>query len=264
MHAGRGRDQLPCGPRLLRADDRAVRRNCAREALVLVAAATAYFGLREAVEGSTARAVANAERLLEIEAFFGIDWEASVQRWALEHQTFVDIANYCYVWLHWPFIIGVFALLLARDPARFRLLRNSLVTSGAIGVVIFATLPTAPPRFMPGFIGTVSQAQRQHYLRYPSGWQNRYASLPSFHVGWTLLASLALAGLITQPWLRRLVLAAGPAVAFAVVVTGNHYIADVIVGTTIAVLSKVAAERWASHRAAPQVQVAPPRRPVRR
>jgi hypothetical protein len=36
--------------------------------------------------------------------------------------------------------------------------------------LIFAVFPVAPPRFMPGFIGTVSQGERQHFVPHPASW----------------------------------------------------------------------------------------------
>lgn len=78
--------------------------------------------------------------------------------------------------------------------------------------------------FMPGFVGTVSQAERTHFLRYPSSWSNRVASLPSFHVGWTLTAAIVLATTLRSPVLKFIALLPGPLVAIAVVATGNHYV----------------------------------------
>jgi membrane-associated phospholipid phosphatase len=113
-------------------------------------------------------------------------------------------------------------------------LRDTLIVSGSVGLVIFAMFPVSPPRFMPGFVGTVSQAERQHFLPYPATWSNRVASLPSFHVGWTLTAAFVLATTLRSPVLKFIAFLPGPLVAFAVIATGNHYVIDVVVGSGLA------------------------------
>lgn len=200
----------------------------------MVLAALVYFGVRIVVEGDTPTAIANAERILRFEDRLGIDIERTVQDAVLDNGLLRTLGNVSYVWLHWPLLIVVSVVLFMRDRAVYLRLRRALVASGAVGLVLFWLVPTAPPRFMPGFEGTVSDAARRHYLDYPLSWANRHAAFPSFHVGWTLIACLALAA--TLPSLRERVLAVVPAVlvGFAVVTTGNHYVLDAIVGVVIA------------------------------
>jgi hypothetical protein len=173
--------------------------------------------------------------LLRFEQGAGIDVEHSVQRFALNHPPLADVCNGIYVWLHWPFLIITFVVLFASDQRAFQRLRDTFIVSGAVGLVIFAIFPVSPPRFMPGFVGTVSQAERTHFLRYPASWSNRVASLPSFHVGWTLTAAIVLASTLRSPVLKVIALLPGPLVAIAVIATGNHYVIDVLVGSGLAI-----------------------------
>jgi hypothetical protein len=221
------------------------RETVAREIGTVVFAALVYFGVRLAVEGDTTTAVANADRILRFERWLGIDIEHPAQDLVLDSSALRLLGNASYVWLHWPLLIAVLVVLFRRDHAVYLRLRRAMVASGAAGLVLFALVPTAPPRFMPGFEGTVSDAARRHYLDYPLGWANRYASFPSFHVGWTLIACLALAA--TLPSVRARVIAVLPAVlvALAVVTTGNHYVVDAVVGVAIAATAYVVAGRFA-------------------
>lgn len=214
-----------------------------REVSVFALAATLYFAVRELVEGSTGRAEANARHLVDIERALHIDIERSIQRFVLDHAVLIELANRAYVWLHWPFLVFAFVVLWRRDRAALRRLRDALIASGAAGLVIFAVLPVAPPRFLPGFVGTVSQAERQHFLTFPADWQNRYASLPSFHAGWTLLAALALASVCSRRATKLAALAPAPLVAMAVIATGNHFVIDVIVGVALS-LGASAFVKW--------------------
>lgn len=163
-----------------------------------------------------------------------------------------------YVWLHWPFLIAVLFGLYHRNRACYLRLRRALVGSGAVGLVLFWAVPTAPPRFMPGFEGTVSDDARRHFLRYPLAWANRYAAFPSFHVGWTLIACLALAATVSRG-VRWMSLVPALLVGLAVVATGNHYIVDAVVGAVIASCAYVMAapdiERWTSIRPWPRARL---------
>jgi hypothetical protein len=197
-------------------------------------AAAVYFGVRELVEGSPQSATANAERIMRFERWLGIGFERSVQEFVLDHPTLVEAFNRAYVWLHWPFLIVALVVVFRRDRDAYSRLFGALVASGIIGLVVFATFPVSPPRFESGFVGTVSQAERQHFLPYPADWANRFASMPSFHAGWTLIAGLVLAKTVRSQFVRVMAFLPGPIVAVAVVATGNHYVLDVIVGSAIA------------------------------
>jgi hypothetical protein len=201
----------------------------------MVLAALVYFGVRIIVQGDTDTAVVNAERILSLERLLGLDVERPVQGAVLDRPMLRLLGNLSYVWLHWPLLIVVLVVLFRHDRVGYGRLRQALIASGAVGLALFWLVPTAPPRFMPGFEGTVSDAARRHFIDYPISWANRYASMPSFHVGWTLIACLALAA--TLPSVRARLLAIMPAVlvAGAVVTTGNHYVLDAVVGAVIAV-----------------------------
>ena len=207
-----------------------------REVQILLAAAALYFGVRVVVEGSESRARANAERILDVEAALGIDVERSVQDAVVDNDLLRTIGDVSYVWLHWPLLILVFAMLLLRGDPVYYPLRNALIVSGAVGVVLFAVFPVAPPRFLPGFVGTVDESARTHYIDLPASWRNQFAAFPSFHVGWTAVACLALRSIIGDRWLRWLVMVPAVLVAVAVVSTANHYLVDAIVGLSISVV----------------------------
>ncbi len=207
------------------------------EAGITVGGAVAYFGGRFLVEGERTEAIENAQRLMRLERTLGIDVEQGMQRNVLDHDLLRVAGNLSYVWLHWPLLIAVLLLLFARDRTRFRRLRDALLWSGAVGLIIFATVPVAPPRFMPGFVGTVSDDARRHYLAYPIAWSNQFAAVPSFHVGWTLVACLAIAGLTGRRLGKLVALLPAVLVAVSVVTTGNHYVVDALLGTLIAVIA---------------------------
>jgi hypothetical protein len=204
-----------------------------RELAIALAAAVVYFGGRILVEGSAERSTRNAQRILDAEQRIGLDVERGAQSLVLDNDVLRTLGNLSYVWLHWPLLITVLIVLFHRSRIRYVQLRNSLMASGLVGLVLFWVFPAAPPRFMPGYEGTVSDTARRHYLDYPLSWTNQYASFPSFHIGWTLLACLALAA--TMDSFRHQAVALIPAllVGLAVVTTANHYVIDTVAGVAI-------------------------------
>jgi membrane-associated phospholipid phosphatase len=221
-----------------------------RAAGILVLADAVYSALRKLVEGTPEAAAHNARRLLSLEHVLGIDVERSVQRFVMEHPLLVDWSNHTYVWLYFPFLISAFIVVFARDRRAYRHLRNAIVTSGAVGLVIFAVFPVAPPRFMPGFVGTLSEGERQHFVQHPASWSNRMAALPSFHAGWTLVAAIVLAATMRSRAGKVLALLPAPLIAFAVIATGNHYVLDIVAGSALALGALVFARLLSADRSA--------------
>ena len=68
-------------------------RTAAMQFVLIGMAALAYFGVRGLTEASEATAIANAGRVLNLEAAFGIDVEASLQGVVLGHRGLVTAAG---------------------------------------------------------------------------------------------------------------------------------------------------------------------------
>ena len=159
---------------------------------------------------------------------------------------------------HWP-VIGLIAIGLYRSrPDSYRLFRNAFLISGAIGLAIFMTLPTAPPRLAGmGLVDTVVQSSNFYHLLQPPEMINQYAAFPSLHFGWNLLNGIAL--IVESPHrLLRLAGAALPlAMLLAVVLTANHYAIDAFAGAVVALIGLALAWKltvgaeWARGRMVP-------------
>jgi PAP2 superfamily len=213
-----------------------------REVAVLTLAALAYFGVRYLARGTTDAALANAQCLLNIEALFSLDFEVEIQAWALARASIVTTANYVYMWLHWPLIVGVLILTYRRWPQTFRRLRNAMIISGLIGLVVFAAFPVAPPRLLVdgGFVDTITLKASTYRILQPPSLVNEYAALPSFHVGWNVLLVVALRPHLSTVF-RRLAWISPALMTAAVVITANHYIIDAAIGAAVAVGAWMAA-----------------------
>jgi membrane-associated phospholipid phosphatase len=62
---------------------------------------------------------------------------------------------------------------------------------------------------------------------------NQYAAMPSLHTSWAAWCALALIPLIRPLWGKILVALYPMATVFCIVVTANHYFADIIAGLVL-------------------------------
>ncbi len=205
------------------------------QAALVAVAALCYFGVRDLTEGSRQTALANARSVTRLEDALGLDWERAMQDEVIDHSHLVTLANWVYMYGHWPVIIVTLAWLFVRHPPDFYLLRNAMFISGAIGLVIFVLFPVAPPRLgVLEIVDTVTQRSNSYRTLQPPGLINRYAAVPSLHFGWNLLVGIMVWRVSRNVWLRGLAVAMVVAMGLAVVVTANHYVVDVLAGAAVA------------------------------
>ena len=208
-------------------------RQLLREAVLVNAAILAYFGIRNLTAGSVDTAFANARRLVRLEESLALAWEREIQA-AIDGTPVVTVANWVYVWGHWPVIVvtGVTLFVVRRD--RYRLLRNAMFVSGAIGFLFFALFPVAPPRLLGlGLVDTVSEQSHAYRALQPPGLTNQYAAFPSFHAGWNVLVGIVLFGTTAHVAVRAFAVVSPLAMVVAVVATANHFVFDVVGGVII-------------------------------
>ena len=203
---------------------------------LLAAALMAYFAVRGLTRGSETLALDNARDLLEIQASLRLDWEYGVQQWALDQPGVVRAANAAYVWGYWPPLLGALVYFWVCDRRQYTILRDALIISGAAGLVVFANYPVAPPRFLDGFVDTIAESRRGMFIAQPPGFVNKFAALPSFHTGWLALVGAAVASHIpdrrrSAAWLPFVIMCG------AVVITGNHFVIDIVAGVSFSLVA---------------------------
>jgi hypothetical protein len=210
------------------------RRQLAREGGLIAGAMLLYFGVRNLTVGSADVAFSNARRIVRFEDTAGIHWEDGIQGAIAGSEAFVTLANWVYIWGHWPVILSTALALFLFRRDRYYLLRNAFFVSGLIGFLFFALLPVAPPRLLDlGLIDTVTSESSAYRALQPPGLTNQYAAFPSLHAGWNLLVGIVLFS-ATASWLLRVLAAGLPlAMAFAVVATANHFVVDVGAGVAV-------------------------------
>ncbi len=206
------------------------------EVLLVVPAYVLYQLVRGTVDGRTSEAFHRAAKLVDVEQALGIFWEAELQSLILTWGIAVRLANTAYVWGHLPVIIVIAIWLLTFHRQRYPLFRNAFLISGAIGLLLFWLIPTAPPRFLPhwGFVDTAVKAG-SYYIFQPPAFVNQYAAMPSLHFGWSLLAAAAIFANLRAPY-RYLALVLPVVSLGGVVLTANHFFLDAVAGAAVAML----------------------------
>jgi membrane-associated phospholipid phosphatase len=177
----------------------------------------------------------HAVDILHLEGRFNLDFELDVQRWVLRQpEWIIRIFNNWYAYYMYVFY-ACFIVAMFFAVERWRYHRRWFLISMVIATPIYAIYPLAPPRFMApygwNFVDTLAIYGPNYFSENGLVTANRYAAMPSMHVGWTTLAALSLATCL--PWRRT-----GRAIAVfliamitvTVVVTGNHYWLDAVGG----------------------------------
>ncbi len=220
------------------------------QVFIVTVAALIYFGVRMITKGAEVAAFKNAYDLLTFESTLGLDLEAWSQSAILDYHWVVTFFNWVYIWLHWPVIIGALLALYHFNRHGYTLMRNAMLVSGALGLVFFAFFPVAPPRFFDGFTDTVAELSTSYKYLQPPSIVNKYAALPSFHVGWNVLAGVVLFRSTKSIAVRIFAVASPLLMSVAVVLTGNHWVIDGFVGIALAMIGLYVAHRlgWLTRR----------------
>lgn len=223
-------------------DWRVTVRNVAIQVVLVVAAYHAYRFVRTLTEGNTDVAFRNSRDLLRLEELTGLDIERGIQSVVLRSDMLIDLFNRIYVFCFWPFVSGTLIALFVFKRPLYRHYRNALFISGGIGLVVFGLVPVAPPRMLDGFVDTVHQFTDATSLARPGNFTNQYAAMPSFHVGWLVLAGAAAMPVVRSKVLRPLFFLPAAVMTVTVMATANHYLVDAIAGAAVALFGL-----WAAH-----------------
>ena len=219
------------------------------ETVVLIALYRLYDFGREKAVGTTREAFANARDIISAQKTLGIYWERSVQQAFLNADWFIAFWNLYYGTVHFVLPVVTLVWLYRKAPARYVRWRNTLLLMWVIAVLTFFVYPLMPPRLMPARFGFVDTAAEYYNFgpqvkvefgpdgqpteRALEQYGNPYAAMPSFHIGWSTWALLALWPMIRSKWLRGVLVAYVIGVLFCITVTANHWLLDAVGGLVV-------------------------------
>lgn len=183
----------------------------------------------------------NAIEIIDLQRALGIAVtrvEIPLQQWVLERGWLIDAFNFYYQnFKPALYVCAVLCLLLA--PVDFRRIWRVFMVATLIAVPWYALYPLAPPRLMEpygfAFVDTLAVFAGNQSSAEGVGGANQFAAMPSMHIGWTAVTALWLAAALPR-W-RVGAIAGGihlMLMCLTVVVTGNHYVLDIVAGFAVA------------------------------
>lgn len=205
-----------------------------------------YQVVRGLIDGKADLAFANAERIVDLERSLGTFFEPDLQHALIGHTWLIDIANWLYVNSHFTVTVVFLAWLYLFHNENFYFVRNMFMVAMGIALVGYALYPTAPPRMLPGdgFTDTIASfTSVDQDSNAVSLLVNKYAAVPSMHIGFSSMIAGTAVMLVRNP-IGRVLWALYPLLVFAViVVTANHFWLDAAAGLLVAICSAVIADR---------------------
>jgi hypothetical protein len=178
----------------------------------------------------------NGERVLDLERSLHLAPEHALDTWLASHATLSQVVVFWYENVHITVTIAVFAWLCWRRPDFLGVMRATLAIVTLIALAVFWSFPVAPPRMLPGNYPDL--VELVHHL---PPWtlgatalhSNQLCSMPSLHVAWATWCSIAIWRMSSRRSLRAIAVVYPLLTSFAVMATGNHYLADAVAGAAI-------------------------------
>jgi membrane-associated phospholipid phosphatase len=161
---------------------------------------------------------------------------------------------------HFFATLVVAAILWTWAHDKFMRFATMVCVLALTGFATYTIYPAVPP-WLAAQHGNIGQSNRliglvwqhvpiAHYgslFEKGQSYANNVAAMPSLHAGYALLVTLYLWRLVPR-WGRALLAAYPPAMAFALVYSGEHYVVDCLAGWVYATVAFVAVNLWFERR----------------
>lgn len=186
---------------------------------------------------------ANADDIIRWEKALHLYFELDLQQWVIQHEWLMRIFNYYYAYFMWTFY-ACCAIGIIFAPAAFRRLRRVFLCSMLFALPWYALYPLAPPRFMTaeGFVDTLAVYGPNYFSEEGLVAANRFAAMPSMHIGWSTIAAVIVGVSLTRWRLGWIIGSAHVAMmCLTVMATGNHWWLDIAGGWAVVLAAFLAA-----------------------
>ena len=178
----------------------------------------------------------NAGRVIALEKSLGIFWEPGWQSWILSNARGVaEFFNWIYILTYWPIImVAGFALFCVNRP-RYHYYRSVVVINLIFALLIFMLFPVTSPFNVTAYFVNTIQLLGPSFYGSPemSTFYNAHAAMPSLHFSWTVIVGILFLRSF-KGWFRLIGIAYPVTTFFAIILTGNHFILDAVVGGALA------------------------------
>lgn len=217
-----------------------------RQLGILVLVDVAYELVRGIADGQRSEAIAHGQHVIEFERSAHTLFEPSLQAFFLPARWLIDFANQIYLNSQFSITLAFLVWLYLFRNESYYFVRNMFVVSMGLALCGYALFPTAPPRMFPehGFVDTITDFSNvNHDSAIAKIFINPYAAVPSMHCAFALMIG-GTGVRVSRHRLTRAFWAVWPLlVAWVVIVTGNHYWTDVVLGWAVAATAALIAAR---------------------
>jgi hypothetical protein len=210
------------------------------ELLVVALVLLAWHAIRIPIEGDVATSLDHARDVLGVERTLSLDVEhAVIDR--LEAANVTPALGWLYANIHLPVLFGFVAAARLLAPVRYPVVRSTFVLSFLPAALVIWLYPLAPPHWLPVFGFGAPPSDAELTSTAAALFHNTTAAAASQHFGFAILLAATSIWLFPRSLLAWATLVY-PALVFVVIVgTGNHYVADCVIGTlTLVVAAAVA------------------------
>jgi PAP2 superfamily len=207
-----------------------------RELLLFIAFLLFQRWSRKIAIGDKDTAFENALWVVDLEKAWNIYYEVPIQQYFIQNELLMQFLNHAYMKMHIPITIIFFVWLFQKRKKHYLFVRNGFLVANIVTLFFYISFPCAPPRMFPelGFVDSLLEISN---INLYEGWKskvfNQYAAVPSMHAGNALLIGIVIYLLHEQKWIRILGIIYPVFVTFLIVVTGNHFFVDAILGWII-------------------------------
>jgi PAP2 superfamily len=211
------------------------------ELVLILALYVAYSASRLFASDALRPARQRAAELLDLEQATHLAWEGTLNQWFVVSRGLSLFGSFWYATAHYVVTAVVLVWLYRRGPDLYVPARRALLVATIIALVAYLLLPTAPPRLFGGYADVLALTSGDGWWggdasapKGLGGLTNQLAAFPSLHAGWALWVAIVLQRhapangwgrwMRIGGWLHALI------TGLVVVGTGNHWVADVLIG----------------------------------
>ena len=171
----------------------------------------AYSLSRLFADANMGPALERARELLHIERHLGIHWELPLNKLFIDNEAIGLIGSYWYATLHYIVTGAVLLWLYRLGRHSYVPARRALAVATILGLFAYLLMPTAPPRFIAGYVDVLSLHAADGWWgadasapRGLGGLTNELAAFPSLHAGWALWVAISVQRHARWHWLKGL------------------------------------------------------------
>jgi len=207
------------------------------EMILILGLYVVYSGSRLFASDSLRPAQRRAAELLDIESALHLSWEGTLNQVFAVSRGLSLFGSFWYATAHYVVTAVVLLWLYRQGRHLYVPARRALMIGTIVALVAYLLLPTAPPRLFGGYADVLALTSGDGWWggdasapKGLGGLTNQLAAFPSLHAGWALWVALVLQRHAPRRWMRIGGWLHAVITGLVVIGTGNHWVADVLIG----------------------------------